>query len=220
MISKEYGERSYDIKLVNTNCKALSAEDLILHLCVHIVGDRFQQKILHLYDLVLILEKSQINWEILIKRAFHWNVNKAVYCVLLSLNKVFHCNISSDILTPLASNGNINDSLETILECKIFNMQSEERSSSEIIDAFSSRGVVDKIAHLWYTTSSRKILASKYGLKPNSFLFIFYFFHRCWVLCKKHLKSFINLYIFDSKKRNNMINKEKKNIDLETWLMK
>lgn len=211
-------KRSIPFNYHGINCLAMNNEDLLLHLCLHIAGDKFKQKILHFYDIKLVVEQLDINWDIFRARVVKWNISKAVYCILYALNNIFYCKIQSDILDSFCFNFTPPGNLKEILEKKIFFLPTEKKKEKVVLEAFTSRDIKTKIDYFLFTLFSKKNITSKYGIKPNSKLYLYYVIHRFFILTKKYLTTFVIFYLFNTKQRKQMLKKEEKNLEFEKWM--
>ncbi len=218
MDMKGIWERSISFNYHGVNCLVMTNEDLLLHLCLHIAGDKFQQKILHFYDIKLVIEQLEINWDIFRKRVIEWNISKAVYCVLYALNNIFFCKIQTNILDSFCLNFTLHDNLKDILEKQILFLPTEKKEEKVILNAFANRDTKTKIGYFFFTLFSPKNITSRYGIKPDSKLYPYYVVHRFIVLTKKYLSTFALFYLFNIKRRKQMLKKEEKIFQFEKWI--
>jgi hypothetical protein len=198
-----YGQKSF----------AMSIENLILHLCIHIAGDKFQQKILHLFDIFQIIQTESINWQLLISKSKEWKVGKILYCILLSLNKLFNLKINSVVqkhLMPKEIMPEIEDWLEKRLLCDL---------SSQVyvkMNNFKVSSFKDKLKYLKYTIFSDYVICSIYGVSNKSFRKHLYYFPRLYFLLKRYLNIFMKIYVL--KKRKNLQEYDDDFKPIEDWL--
>lgn len=99
-------ENAIKEELFGMEITALPLESLIVHLCTKIFADNFGGQLLQLYDVALILQKSNVNWELLFSTAStDWDSAKEVYCVLHLAKALFHANVPDSVLAGFKPDG-------------------------------------------------------------------------------------------------------------------
>jgi hypothetical protein len=84
-------ERACLIKIDNVEVRALSPEDLLLHLCIHAcIHLRTGIDLIPLCDIARLIKTSadKIDWQIVIERATTWGGQKCVYLMLLLVREL------------------------------------------------------------------------------------------------------------------------------------
>ncbi len=187
-----------ETSLLNQKSFEMSIENLILHLCIHIAGDKFTQKILHLLDVYLILKCESINWQLLISKSRDWKAEKILYCVLLALHKLFNLKVNSliqqrlEIIEDVSEIGYV---LEKIILSDL-SLQNDKKISNFKYSTFKN-----KLNYLKYSMFSDKVICTIYGISDKSLKKYFYYILRFSHLLKTYLITFFNLYIL-KKSRN------------------
>lgn len=205
--------------LLGVECLALAPEDLLVYLCIHIAEDKFQQKILHLYDIVKVIEKSNISWDIVFEKANKWDAIKPVYCVLLCMNNFFNVNLSKKIIEkfrPVDDLSSLPDLLEKVIFAKL---TPQETHADNIVQIFNNRTFWGNFKYLLWTYFSREKVAFHYGVDPHSWTIYYYHVKRVLYLLKKYVKTCIELYIKNPRKRNEKRIQHRDSLQpLEKWL--
>jgi hypothetical protein len=96
-------ERSVEMKVNGVSCRALSPEDLLLHVALHasIYGKR-RIRIRQLVDIDRIVEARKIDWDRVMARLAQPSMSKCVYTVLyLAKHLIGTRGIPPDVLTSL-----------------------------------------------------------------------------------------------------------------------
>ncbi len=91
-------------KLFGLEIVALPLEYLIVHLCVKIVIDNFRGQLLQLYDIALILQQSNLDWNSLFSIAKEWTSEKDVFCILYLSKILFRANVPDEVLARFRPN--------------------------------------------------------------------------------------------------------------------
>ncbi|HEU5209718.1 MAG TPA: nucleotidyltransferase family protein, partial [Longimicrobiales bacterium] len=98
-------ERAQTIRTADCEARTLCAEDLLLHLCLHLsyhhrfgLGRAEGMDLKHLYDIVVLLERGSINWGIAAARAREWRADRYVYVVLRVVQRLFGTRVSADVM--------------------------------------------------------------------------------------------------------------------------
>ena len=86
-------EKLYGVEVFN-----LPLEYNIVYLCTKIIIDNFRGKLLQLYDIALILSKSEMNWDKLYVVAAELDSLKDIFCVLYFIKKLYHVDIPENAL--------------------------------------------------------------------------------------------------------------------------
>jgi hypothetical protein len=84
--------RAAETEVAGAPALALSPEDLLVHLCVHVAHDHaFDVKLLHLYDLAAVAERfgARLDWERVAAAAGEAGVASYVYCALRVADSLF-----------------------------------------------------------------------------------------------------------------------------------
>jgi hypothetical protein len=80
--------RAQPVTIADAPALGLSAEDLLLHLCIHVAGHRLQAGLRALCDLAATSQRyaHQIDWQALISRAQAWHASRSAF-LMLKLSK-------------------------------------------------------------------------------------------------------------------------------------
>jgi hypothetical protein len=96
-------ERSRTIELVGQPARAMTAEDLLLHLGVHLIFHLLMGKpsLVQLYDLAVVCERLILDWDLLAARSQERLAIPFVYAALHLASEVFAAPVPPDVLTRL-----------------------------------------------------------------------------------------------------------------------
>ena len=99
----EFWDGTLEFKIGTDTFLALSIEDNILYLCIHLCLNHFFSNIIWLYDIKLILEtyRQKIDWDKLLKKAETSGIGPAVYYCLYWSQTLLDANIETDTLKRL-----------------------------------------------------------------------------------------------------------------------
>ncbi len=209
------------MQLNNTRARVLCPEDLLIHLALHLVKHRFDQRLKALYDIhaVLVTYRDRIGWETLLERAAAWNQKKSVLLTLMLAKTLFDSPVPNEVLNPLN-----NVSGEEMLKLAFEALFSEHLDSSLSLTGgiLSVRGVKGILQALRLAADklflTRELIASMYGLPPDTPL------HRLYARRAQHLLSMLRFalrqrYLAGNKGGQNDSLLIDRNIDrVITWL--
>ncbi|CAK0754783.1 conserved hypothetical protein [Gammaproteobacteria bacterium] len=104
MVAEEIWKRANLIQLGKTNLLAMSAEDLLLHVCEHLsYGHFFSFGLRPIYDIVLIIEHfgNHLDWEKVYERAESWGLRRGLYLSLLLAQQIGDACLPKTVLKRL-----------------------------------------------------------------------------------------------------------------------
>ena len=177
------------IKLYGAECFVFKKEYLLIHLCVHISEDLFQQKILQLYDVFLIMKNQEINWKLLFEKAEEWNCMKAIYSVIYVVHKIFYLNIpqfAKDKVDEIF-NDSCND-IQVELISIVFKDLKDLPKNKDNTEKLKNRSLFQKVKYALWTVFDKKRLIFWNG-KPD-FIVRLYAKRICWLI-RKYTMIFI-----------------------------
>ncbi|MFC1879679.1 nucleotidyltransferase family protein [Chloroflexota bacterium] len=170
-------DRALPTSIADAQALVLSAEDLVLHLCVHLCQHRFSLGLRHLFDIAQTLSfyENELDWEILCRRAGQWRAHKCVYIILHLAKGLLNAPIPNSVMEQL--------------QPADFSPNIEERARERVLHTTSTNLGV---AELWRPEPlsirlkrfTRRIfvpsknLAYQYGLERGSKRVYFYYFVR------------------------------------------
>jgi len=97
-------DRSVPVKIAAVDALALSPEDLILHLCLHLgYQHRFKLGLRGLYDIDEVLRhfEGQVNWRTLVKIAQDWGSERVTWLTLTLVGKLLGAEIPPYVINIL-----------------------------------------------------------------------------------------------------------------------
>ncbi|MCJ7525288.1 MAG: nucleotidyltransferase family protein [Candidatus Aminicenantes bacterium] len=95
-------ERAEKFAFGETAAMGLGAEDLLLHLCLHMGASFFiviEPK--HVLDIALLTQKRQLHWDVFVERCSQFRLATIVYYSLLAANEQHHAKIPKTVLERL-----------------------------------------------------------------------------------------------------------------------
>lgn len=185
--------RAVPAKIAGVDAFALSLEDLILHLCLHLTYQHHLQNGLHgLYDIALVLEQrqSEIDWNAFVDRAKEWHAERVVALTFHLLEDLMGIKIPPYIYPHLLQKPvpqNILDQSKMLIMDKTNAMWSvtpdQARFSSDSrlwarVKLVISRIFLPKIT-----------MARLYATKPDSLKIYYYYLVRFYELMRQYFRS-------------------------------
>jgi putative nucleotidyltransferase-like protein len=89
-------DRAVDVRLAGVATRALAAEDLLLHLAVHLAVHHAGEGLLWQWDLARLVERG-VDWDVVTARAARWRVGRALAFALAGVARRF------DVAVPAAA---------------------------------------------------------------------------------------------------------------------
>jgi len=173
-------ERSRQAVLEETPVRLLSAEDLLLHLCLHASYhhryDRSPLKGLLDVAAVVTRHEADLDWVALVGRARQWGATRFVYCTLRLAREVLDAPIPVPALEPL---GPESADEEVIAIARHFIVTPPAELPRAYQELREKRGIRDRLA--WLTRNiflPPDRLRRLYGLRPGSPLVYAYYLVR------------------------------------------
>jgi len=215
--------------LCGEKCLCMLSEELILHLCSHALENSFRQELIHLYDIVLIIESSKVCWKSLFKKAEKYKLTKTVFSTLYCIDKYFNLAIPELIFSKYKPN-DFDLTLELNLETNLFsdnslsetnlNTHKKHRVITEILSQAETKTGLEKIKYLINEFFSYEKLDFHYNIKYKSGIMYYYYLKRSIDLLRKYSKEFIILSLLKNNIKSYLIKEQSKIISLENWLIK
>ena len=202
------------IKLYNAECFVFKKEYLLIHLCVHITEDLFQQKILQLYDVFLILRKLDINWELLFQKAEAWNCSKAVYSVLSVIIEVFTVVLPELVYTKINEQFENSEDIRNALIFAVFKDLETVPKDANYTEKLRNKSNYDKLKYAIWTTFDKERLIFWNG--KTEFVLILYVKRIFWLI-RKYTKIFFKRILF-SNREDKAVSKELDINFIRKWL--
>ncbi len=175
------------VELAGVRTRVLSLEDMLLHLCIHAAFQhRFAFGLKSLVDVTVLLttQGKQLDWDILITRAYAWRANRCVHLTLFLASDLLGTAVPTDIL---------------MLETDVAEIQTQAR---ELVLNRENRDLAlsHNFTNLWQSgrwrekgqTVRRALflprvkLAGIYGIPANSWRLYGYYGIRLWDLLVRY----------------------------------
>lgn len=172
-------------KIESTDVFVLGAEDLFLHICLHIhfhIGSAFS-KLVWWYDIKKILKHYQgkLDWDYIIKTVKESKVEEPTHSVLRAFNNWFGGDIPLDVLNQLKDDGvniSIEDFLHSYYEPDTREESQIKKRSLDLSLAYISRipSFHNKMYHFFRSVlPSREYMMYHYSLERPSLVYFYYF---------------------------------------------
>ncbi len=182
----ELWRRAEPIELENRRAWALSPEDLLLHICVHMVyGHELYAQLRSLCDIeVLLSSEFEIDWPIFAERAFEWKTSKGVFLALYLANRLLNAKVPGDVLEQLRPD----DFSAQVENWAVKNIFPDLPEINQQINMFmGSEGWTDKLMVVLRSTfPSRTVMSHRYSVAPGSW--------KVYLLYPKHVFVRIGRY--------------------------
>jgi hypothetical protein len=171
-------QRARAQRIANVPVLVLSAEDLLIHLCIHACyQDRFEtglRAIIDVYE-TLRIYKADMVWEQVVERALDWKAHKGVYLTLYLTKILLGAPVPESVLTSLYPEGPENEIIAWATE-KLFGEGNVSRNYAVI---WGKASVLEKARLLWRRVFlPLNALSLKYSIRPDSPYIYFYYLVR------------------------------------------
>ncbi|MEE9911664.1 MAG: nucleotidyltransferase family protein [Deltaproteobacteria bacterium] len=95
--------RSQGVTIAQTATRALSPEDLLLHLCLHMAKHVFDMQLRMLCDIGEVVRhyEAKLDWSQIDSRARRWGIQRAVYVILRLAQELLEAAVPADRLASL-----------------------------------------------------------------------------------------------------------------------
>lgn len=167
---RELWERMRPVVLSGVPCHVLCAEDLLLHLCIHLYSNCFKVGLRHFYDIRVLFDRygNQLDLNVLKQRAKKWGMNRPFYLGLYLSDRFFNIDIPID-WTEAKFTRDINPTV--IMEAKeqIFSTDLEDLVLDRFAKILAAGTPLEKIkALLRKIFPSKSFIAQKFSLSRGS----------------------------------------------------
>ena len=207
---------------LNHKTISIRAEHLIIYLAYAIAEDDFKYKILHLYDIYLIINKENIDWHYMVNQASAWGTAKPLLCVLLLLEQNFNMRYRESVVKELTRHLDkctVVKSLEHQLKTIFFENALESDINKERINQYCSNyGFFDTFKFASKILFSHRWYIYKYGIQDNKNLFLYYRMQAIREVFNGYLKPFIKYVLFGKKASLKKDEGMKDSKDFFNWL--
>jgi hypothetical protein len=183
-------QRSIPVKIANVEVRCLCPEDLLLYQCLHgSYHHQFQGGLRGLADIreVIIALDDQIDWQVFTQRAHSWGIQRPAYFALRLTSELTGISIPGRVLDALFS-GEIPDDLYHAAMRNLFTPdESPTRMTILLARMLNAKTPLQKLRY-WVEAAfpSRKVMARKYPIDPNSPMIWFYYPVRVFDLVLKY----------------------------------
>jgi putative nucleotidyltransferase-like protein len=161
-------DRAVRINVAGEAALALSPEDLLIYLAVHLAVHHALVGGLWFYDLYLLLERANatFDWDAVISRAARWRGSSAVYFVLSELERVFDAPVPRPVLAALRPFGPRAAALRWILRERTASQRPALEHTMALLLVDRGRDVAGTLGRM--LLPSPAWLAARYGGETSS----------------------------------------------------
>jgi len=190
-------QRAQSIRAGGVDTLALSPEDLLLQLCLHIaIHHGFSTDLCHLYDIRQMIEScsEKIDWCVARDRSRAWDADRSVYLILSLTDKLLGLNLPEGFLPSLAP------------ECPDFDFLGLSQKlifypgsciPGPLARQWGECGTFDKARILKRIFPAKEEMAHKYPVRENSLKIYFYYPMRIKQLMTRYLASIWRILTYD-----------------------
>ncbi|MGE5443103.1 MAG: nucleotidyltransferase family protein [Ignavibacteriales bacterium] len=193
----KWWERAREGKIANCNVLIPSAEDMVVHLCVHLFNHGYNKSLLRgLCDISETLRHygDGLNWIQFQDEVSRYGINRPVYSILYLVNKLYRVNskLPELLKSPEAA---IDSRVVSVIEKQIF---TEDEISPNVpgplIQFLVTDKFVDKIRILLATIfPTREVMSNWYSIPLSSKKLYLYYLARPFRLFLKYRKSILEI---------------------------
>jgi len=156
----------------NPSVWLLSPEDLLLHLCLHLLQDEFFGGVRRIYDIAQALDfyQAELDWETLAARARQWGSAKGLFLILYLAAKLFNAPLPSGYLEQLQP-PDFSPQVECLARQRALSVARPSKLDlhPNLARLWRRQSLSRKAAALFHSLfPDPKIIASKYNLQPGS----------------------------------------------------
>jgi hypothetical protein len=190
--------RAQSVTGAQTQIQALSPEDLLLHLCLHMAQHAHEMNIRMLCDISEVVRRygATLDWQEVGTRARQWGVHRAVYVILRLARELLMVIVSADWLASLRQD-DFNECCRDLMREQIF--------AYSALQGHMIRSPA--VARLWYLKDpgsklallrerlllSREVMALMYPAPANSWRIYLYYPVRIRDVLRRHGATFWRL---------------------------
>lgn len=214
-------QRSVPARFADMDARALSTEDLLLHLCLHATYQHYLKLGLRgMFDLALVLQKEaeRIDWDKLSRTARDWGVEKIAALSLALLQEIDWVQLPDklpDGLKPAALDA------EFVTQAKsLFLLENHNPSAltPDLAELSASESLLEKgNLILRRIFLPKAVIARLYNINPRSPGIVLGYFRRVFDLVQQHGGTFTKLFNSDQELTQNM-EQEKIRYQIHQWL--
>ena len=183
-------ERAVPARVGGVDSLALSVEDLILHLCIHMTYQhRFNMGLRGLVDVLEVLRhyEGQVDWDVLHQRAEAWGAGRVLAVSLALVHELFSAWVPGWVESALQADPGYERMMEVALRILRDPHQGELPVTPDLASFSSTRGLIGKAAVvLKRIFLPRMTMARIYDIPPKSWKLPFYYPVRFYDLMRSY----------------------------------
>ena len=187
---QEIWERDHEVMVDGIRCRMMTSEDLILHLCHHCaLQHSFTGGLKPLVDIAEVIRyhKRIFQWDVLLKRAEEWKMERALYAALWTSAQMSGADVPAAVLDMIKPNDA--DAMMVQIRDQVLRTGSvPSRISVDLARVWGESNWLKRLQAGWRAAfPSREWVARRYGLAPSSLrIWLYYPVRLCDVL-KRYL---------------------------------
>jgi len=214
-------QRAVAARVAEVEVAALSPEDLLLHLCLHLTYQhRLVRGVRGLYDLAAVLQRrgGEIDWRQLEESARQWGVQRVVWLTLRLMQRVTGEEVPQEVLRSLQPEPEPLEVEEQALRQLIGEEQSRINLTPDLAalaQAQGWRGRLRLVAERVFLPRQR--LGREYNVNPRSLKIYCYYPRRAWDLYRQYHRTAWNL-LRGRREEQEATRREEERARLHQWL--
>lgn len=217
-------ERSRPALVVGRPARAMSAEDQILHLCVHASVHAFEHGLRAICDLSETLRHylGLMDWACLLQRARQWNAERCLYVNLWLAKKLLNAPVPEDTLSAIRP-ANFVERYALLAEEHLFASVAATdkslRAVPNVVRFLADQSLTGKLRLLGRRAfPSRQLMAYLYPVPPASWRIFWFYLVRLKDLLQRHGRFIWSFW--SSKEQMSALAKQQDQInEMRDWLL-
>jgi len=186
-------ERAVPAHIAGIDVLALSLEDLVLHLCLHLAYQHHLQLGLRgLYDIALVLgqQLAEVNWEAVTQRAKAWRAERVAALTFRLLELYFDTPIPEVVYEHLLSKPIPDEIFDQAREKLLSRKRDTFAATPDLVQLATTRGLWSRIKLIASRIFlPRKVIARLYAANPRSPKIYRYYFVRFVELWRAYFQT-------------------------------
>ena len=214
-------DRAMPAIIADVDTLALSPEDLVMHLCLHLTYQHHLKLGLRgLYDIALVIDhyEKQLNWEKLIQIGQEWGAARLTWLTLILVEEIFKGIIPPNVLDQMEPRDAQSWVLNTARLQLLAGMPSGTPITPDIVNLATEKGLLTRLKLILSRIFLPKTtLARIYNISPTSYRIYGCYFQRFWGLLRGYAPTIKRVFQADDKVFEDVKN-EQTSQQLKTWM--
>lgn len=189
--------RANPVQIAGVNALALSPEDLVLHLCLHLgYQHNFKLGLRGLFDIAAVLHHfaGQVDWRKMIGIAQNWGAERVLRLTLGLVDEIFPTPLPPDAVSYLQQHPLEHWALEQATTQLLGSRRERLPMTPDLAEFAHEGGIFSRIRQIWRRVFLPKTtLARLYDVPPDSIRIYFCYFQRLFDLVHRYSRSVFRL---------------------------